>query len=99
MVVQRAVRMLMRCREASNDWKLLLRTCGCLLLTGLLTTATLPAQQPARLQPSWSGIVLNAAGQPLAGVTVTVRTPQNKKHTAGPAPKCAHAGHKIRSIA
>ena len=82
MVMQRAVRMFTRCREAASDWKLFLRTCGCLLLTGLLATAILPAQQSASPQPTWSGIVRNDAGQPLAGVAVTVRTAQNKKHTA-----------------
>jgi Carboxypeptidase regulatory-like domain len=82
MVMQRAVQLLTRCRKAASDWKLFLRTCGCLLLTGVLATATLQAQQTATPQPSWSGIVRNAAGEPVADVTVTVVAPGNETRTA-----------------
>src|SRR5580693_4356112 len=50
------------------------------LLLGLLMAITLKAQQSSPSAPAWAGVVRTAAGEPVAGATVTVFSSGAKKN-------------------
>src|SRR6267142_6550974 len=50
----------------------------CLLL-GLMVAVSLEAQQSSPSAPAWTGVVLTAAGEPVAGAKVTVYTAAAKE--------------------
>jgi hypothetical protein len=79
-VEQRAVQTFTRCREASSLWIVFCRAAGRLLLLGLFAAATLAAQQTPPPPSSWTGIVRNAAGQPVPGATVTALGPGHEQN-------------------
>jgi Carboxypeptidase regulatory-like domain len=80
-VVERRVFLVFtRCREVSSSWKVFCRIVGSLLLIGIFAAANLAAQQTAA-PSSWSGIVRNTAGEPIAGAAVAVRAPASSQES------------------
>ena len=51
------------------------------LLLGLLLAIALKAQQSPPSAPVWAGVVLTAAGEPVAGAKITVFTPGAEKNS------------------